>query len=267
MRSALILLLCLVGLLGQAQQRFGFSFYDVDHLYDTIPSPFYDDLKYTPTGTHGWDSSRYHHKIQGVCSTIDSMRMPIVGLYGVESEDVVRDIVMRSELDYSYIHRTQNAFDGMDFCLLYYADLFEPKYVESGRQYMYVEGVLRDGREIGLLLSNDKSIHWTIKAIRQSRKVPLVVAGRSDRTKPEAFSLSDASLHAQTLGRGNIRYSNGWQMRHRILIDKALDHTNAEVFIREELLDSRTKSPKATYVGKRYTAGRGRMLPIYIYIE
>lgn len=31
-----------------AQQRTGFAYYDLDRLYDTIPSLFYDDTDYTP---------------------------------------------------------------------------------------------------------------------------------------------------------------------------------------------------------------------------
>ena len=31
-----------------AQQRTGFAYYDLDRLYDTIPSLFYDDADYTP---------------------------------------------------------------------------------------------------------------------------------------------------------------------------------------------------------------------------
>lgn len=58
--------------------------------------------------------------------------MPLVALWGVENEAVVRDIAAACKGDYSYLHRTLNSLDGMDFALLYYGDLFEPHYDERG---------------------------------------------------------------------------------------------------------------------------------------
>ena len=70
------------------------------------------------------------------------MGLEIVALWGVENEAVVRDLVTSCRGDYSYIHRTLNTLDGMDFALLYYGDRFFPHYVEPGRRYLYVEGTL-----------------------------------------------------------------------------------------------------------------------------
>ena len=54
------------------------------------------------------------------------MALPLVALWGVENEQVVRDIAAACRGDYSYLHRTLNSLDGMDFALLYYGDLFYP---------------------------------------------------------------------------------------------------------------------------------------------
>ena len=48
------------------------------------------------------------------------MRMPLVALWSVENEAVVRDIAAACRGDYSYLHQTLNSLDGMDFALLYY---------------------------------------------------------------------------------------------------------------------------------------------------
>ena len=106
-----------------AQQRTGFAYYDLDRLYDTIPSLFYDDTDYTPAG-----------------------------VYGVENEEVVKDLIRASDLPYSYVHRTLNTLDGMDFALLYYADRFFTERIETGYGYLCVEGTL-DGKPTAVLLT------------------------------------------------------------------------------------------------------------------
>ena len=129
------LLLFLAGIPAHAQPRTGIVYWDLDHLYDTVPALFYNDTDYTPSGRLAWDTERYRRKIRHTAAVIDSMRMPLVALWGVENEAVVRDIAAACEGDYSYLHRTLNSLDGMDFALLYYGDLFEPLYDEPGRRY------------------------------------------------------------------------------------------------------------------------------------
>lgn len=109
-----------------AAQSVGIAYYDVDHLYDTIPALFYDDSDYTPEGRLAWDTERYRRKIDGTAAVIDSMSLPIVALWGVENEAVVRDLAAACRGDYVYLHRTLNTLDGMDFALLYHGDRFFP---------------------------------------------------------------------------------------------------------------------------------------------
>ena len=54
----------------------------------------------------------------------------------------VRDLAAACRGDYSYLHRTLNTLDGLDFALLYYGDLFYPHYAEPGRHYLYIEGTM-----------------------------------------------------------------------------------------------------------------------------
>ncbi len=117
----------------------GIAFYDVDKIYDTLPALFYDDEAYTPEGHRRWNTERYRRKIRNTAAVIDSMALEIVALWGVENEAVVRDLAAACRGDYTYIHRTLNTLDGMDFALLYYSDRFFPHYVEPGRRYLYVE--------------------------------------------------------------------------------------------------------------------------------
>ena len=90
----------------RAQTRLGVAFYDTDHLYDTVPALFYNDEKYTPDGELHWTAARYDRKIAAIASVIDSLGMPLVGLAGVENEQVVRDLAARCTAPYCYLHRT-----------------------------------------------------------------------------------------------------------------------------------------------------------------
>ena len=135
-------LLCAGCCAALGQRPVGIAFYDVDRIYDTLPALFYDDADYTPEGRLRWTSERYTRKIRNTAAVIDSMALPLVALWGVENEQVVRDIAAACEGEYSYLHRTLNSLDGMDFALLYYGDLFFPTYDEPGRRYLYIEGEL-----------------------------------------------------------------------------------------------------------------------------
>ncbi len=268
-------------------QPLGIAYYDADHLYDTVPSPFYDDSDYTPGGRYGWNTARYMRKVRHVAAVIDSMSLPIVALWSVENEAVVRDIAAACVGDYVYLHRTLNSLDGMDFALLYHGDVFYPGYIESGRRYLYVEGVVRrmegPGRfaqrrsatprvrvdTLGLVLCSDtRMVKWVVEELRDDRPgVKLLVLGRSQLFEPAEAGLVDAHARAAARGRGNIRIRTGWRMRDRILADTALRTTGGDVFARRFLVDHNTTYPIKTFENGRYRGGYSYALPVYVYIE
>ena len=47
---------------ASAQRSPVVMFYNVESLYDTIPSLFYNDKNYTPDGTMRWNGVRYQNK-------------------------------------------------------------------------------------------------------------------------------------------------------------------------------------------------------------
>ena len=103
--------------IGIAQPRIGIAYCDLDHLYDTIPALFYDDSDYTPGGRLAWDTERYRRKIARTAAVIDSMRMPLVALWSVENEAVVRDIAaavgIKDASLYNHFSGKQAIFDAM----------------------------------------------------------------------------------------------------------------------------------------------------------
>lgn len=264
-----------------AAQRIGIAYCDVDHLYDTVPALFYDDSDYTPEGRLHWNTERYRRKIAQVAALADSLALPLVALWSVENEAVVRDVAAACRNDYSYLHRTLNSLDGMDFALLYYPDVFAPHYVEPGRRYLYIEGTLRRpaGRghpknrmridTLGLLLCSElRMARWVAGDLRDERPgARLVALGRLPVEGLEVCGLRDAHTRHERLGRGNIRSRGGWRMRDRIAADTAFRIDRGEVYIRRFLLDATATRPLATYERRRYQGGTSYALPVYVYIE
>lgn len=245
-------------------QEIGFGYYDVDRLYDTLPSPFYDDTDYTPAGRYTWSSERYARKIRQTAAVIDSMHLPIVALYGVENEQVVRDLSAATRSDYLYLHRTLNALDGMDFALLYEGDRLFPLRVETGRRMLFVEAVLvRD--TVGILLCTDERlIASTLSDLKEARPtLPLIVAGRLTATDLAAHGLVDRHTAAAARGWGSRRRREGWVMRDRIATSPALGSTEGGIFLRQWLLDERGEAPVPTIAGRSYRGGTGSNLAVY----
>lgn len=272
-RHLVLLLLAALTMCGGAvpaqQSPVGIAFYDLDGLYDTIPALFYDDSAHTPDGRLGWNSERYLRKIRHTAAVIDSMALPLVALCGVENESVVRDLSAACRGDYTYLHSTMNSFDGLDFALLYYGDLFRPLATEQGRDYLLIEGILRRDT-VGLLLGRDfRMVRWAVRELRRDRpQLRLIVAGRTPHRDASRLGLDDPLRRAERSGRGNVRYPNGsWHMRDRILADTALKACGGDVFARRFLFDERGTGPLPTYSRGNYCGGYGFSLPIFIYIR
>ena len=272
MKTRFHLLLCMLLVSGclhaSARRPTGIAFYDADRLYDTLPSPFYNDDDYTPQGRLRWNTERYARKIRQTAAVADSLALPLVALWGVENEAVVRDIAATCESDYTYLHRTLNSLDGMDFALLYHGDRFFPESVAEGRRYLTIEGLL-DGEPVCLILSaDDRTAQWAVADLREERpELKLLVLGRSEGLDPEAYGLRHAHADAARAGRGSAFVRGRWTMRHRILADTAFRIRSADVYARRYLIDPANGMPTPTYSGRSYRGGAGRYLPVFAYIE
>ena len=264
----LLALLAVAYSVSLTAQPLHFGYYEVDHLYDTLPSPFYNDTDYTPEGRYRWNTTRYRTKIERLAAVIDSMQLHAVALYGVENESVVRDLAATLEGDYTYFHRTLNTLDGMEFALLYEGDRIVPLRSEIGRQTLYIEALF-DCDTVGIVLCHHPAtLPYTLTALRERRPtLPLLVAGRLDETNLGPFGLTDRMAAPAARGYGNRRRNSGWTMRHRIATSPTLGNREGQVFLRRELLDEKLERPRATFVGNRYRGGASRSLPIFIEIE
>ena len=266
-RLLVILLLVVMGAesLSAQQSSFGVAYYNVDKLYDTIPSKFYDDSDYTSSGRLCWDDVRYRRKVGQVAAVIDSMAMPVVALYGVENEQVVKDIVASCGEDYAYIHRTSSRYDGLDFAILYFADCFFPERVTEWSGALCVEGEVA-GEDFAIIATSRST---SLGVLLQERNLledsNIIIIGDAGKLKFEKLGLNDAMRGVEKAGRGNAIVRNMWQLRDRVMTNLTTPN-HSDVYIKRWLLDS-SGVPKPTYDGAKYCGGGSSYLPIFIYFD
>ncbi len=234
------------------------AFWNVENLFDTIPSPFYDDREWTPRGANKWDTERYHAKIESLARVIDELGADIVGLAEVENEAVVRDLVRALGTDYNYIHRTSGDSRGIDLALLYKGDRFFPdegpravRLIPSGmgREFLSVRGELL-GERIELVVCHLASrINPTalrrrnMEALRRALETALkvdpaaavIVMGDMNATPTERLVKKTIgpvaspwdfvySPHIETVrgGRGSYNYRGRWYLYDWMMTSPAI---------------------------------------------
>jgi endonuclease/exonuclease/phosphatase family metal-dependent hydrolase len=135
------------------------GFWNVENLFDTVPSPFGGDQDFTPAGAYRWDTERYTTKIANLARVLDDMNLDVVGLAEVEDRAVLADLVRACKTDYAFIHLTGGDRRGIDQALLYKGDKFFPdpdrgvRLISSaaGREFLYVRGKLA-GHRVDLIV-------------------------------------------------------------------------------------------------------------------
>ncbi|MFI3281916.1 MAG: hypothetical protein SNG10_00115 [Rikenellaceae bacterium] len=262
--SVLLCFMCCCVVVAESRHPIGFAYWDVDCCYDTIPSLFYDDNDYTPQGRKGWNTHRYRQKIRNIVSVVDSMRMPLVALYGVESEGVVRDIVTESKIDYCYLHRTNDGRDGLDFALLYLADMFFIDRVESFYDRLYIEGEI-EKRRVGIWLTRNGYLQKSGAPPHQDSVDVMILAGGFYRGELKKIGVADYCTPLERKGYGNAMSYKGWYMRHRIGVNESVDVEMGGVYIKKWLLRDDYSAPRGTYSKGRYMGGYSNYLPLFIH--
>ncbi len=250
-------------------QELGVGYYDLDGLYDTIPSRFYDDSPYSPNGRYNWSTERYTRKIRNTAAVIDSMALSVVALFGVENEGVVRDIVKACELDYTFIHSTRNSFDGQDFALLFFGDkLFVEGFdsITSGRNMLVVRATYSDDRAITLIfsISGDDTLSFLGDEVDPDEFV--LVMGRLYQDEIEKMGYTNLLLESQRRGEGNYLAANGYVMHDRIATNQSEKILKSGVFITPWLLTPNKRSPLPTFDRDSYKGGYSKYLPVFTYI-
>ncbi len=246
-------------------QVVGIGYYDLDGLYDTSEALFYNDSAYTPTGSKRWSEERYERKIANTAAVIDSMALPIVGLFGVETDEVLRDVVRSSSLDYCSVHRTRNSLDGLDFALLYFGDQLFVERVEAQREMLIVAATLSDNTPLTIILTRngDDTVDYLSRTPHDQMVVVMgmIYPGQIDR-------LGYANLFAdrEARGEGNYCIDRGYVMHDRIATNRNEKFLKSAVFITPWLLTPNLEAPLPTFDKRTYKGGYSNFLPIFTYI-
>lgn len=246
-----------------AQSRTGMLYWDVDRLYDTIPALFYDDSDFTPQGSMRWTKERYEQKIINTAAVIDSMSLPLVGLFGVENEDVVRDLVEACQGEYCYIHHTRNSFDGLDFALLYFGDRFFPEEDEVQRDMLMVSGEI-DGEPLTMIFTINGRDLSSYDLIEDEN---VVVMGRFRHSQAKEIGFTDELSQSERRGYGTTYGFRGWYMRDRVAVNDGVETLDAGVYINSWMLSPENYSPLPTFRKREYVGGYSSNLPIYIFFR
>lgn len=260
---------------GQAR-AFSVGFWNVENLFDTIPSPFHDDSGYTPEGRYKWTGKRYNNKIVNLARVIDDMDLDILGLAEVENEEVVRDLVITLSTDYNYIHYHSRDSRGLDLALLYKGDKFVPEkagQVASGttRDFLYVRGELK-GHRLDILLCHmpsrmnkkayrekafERLAHFADSLISADKDSRLMIAGdfnaapsdklyRAYFMDPQGPGFGQGTMYSPflkdaALGMGSYRYKGKWSLIDNILLSAdfhngSVRSTDCGIFIKDYMM-------------------------------
>ncbi|MFR9649732.1 MAG: hypothetical protein SNJ33_00355 [Rikenellaceae bacterium] len=259
-----LLLIAISLSLFASESKVSIAFWDVESLYDTIPSPNYYDDDFTPSGRGNWGKERYEHKVENIAAVIDSMRLPIIILYGVESRGVSGDIVMASQEDYSFIHKKGNSLNGLGFTLLYFGDILFIDRVTLRGDMLIVEGEVY-GEELTIVATTSGRYLDEVESINPNSKA--VLMGRYTQEQIEHLPLSDLLVEHEKRGYGNISTSKGWRVEDRVAVTPSLSGAVGGIYIKEWLLTRDRVAPLATFDGRRYLGGYSSHLPIFIFFE
>lgn len=172
LRWPMLLFLLLGGMLHLvAQQRLTFVSYNVENLFDTIPSTRWDDREYLPTARKGWTALRMKRKcrqLAEVISHVTAWDIPaLIALQEVESVEALEQLAHHTLLrsaNYKTICATGSDRRGSHVALLYDADRFAleqteewplrimPDSVYPTRNLLFVSGRLPSAARLSLIV-------------------------------------------------------------------------------------------------------------------
>jgi endonuclease/exonuclease/phosphatase family metal-dependent hydrolase len=165
--------------------EFYVSFWNVNNLFDTLPTSIGSTIEFTPD--RGWNNIVKNKKIENLAHVINSLHEnqgpDIIGLCEIESEKLALNLIdkLRAEKEYS-IAQYLNSPDirGIDTCLLYSKKLFRLNTVKGystklrypTRDILVVNlTVLSNNAELNIIVN-----HWPSRAGGRFETEPLRIA-------------------------------------------------------------------------------------------
>lgn len=161
------------GLTEKSEHKIPFRIvaYNVENLFDTIPSPGKLDEEFTPQGSRAWNSIRFAHKLSQIARTISdaSEQRPaaLVALCEVENDSVLSHLTRKTKLarlGYNYLITYSQDPRGLNVALLYQPAFFRPiqkdsirvapthKRLQPSRDVLHVAGQIPTGDTLDLFV-------------------------------------------------------------------------------------------------------------------
>ncbi|MBI5540531.1 MAG: endonuclease [Bacteroidia bacterium] len=148
--------------------------YNVENYFDPFNDSLTNDEDFTPEGNHFWTWNKYkdkQNKIYKVLSAVGGWELPeIVGLYEVENEFVLKDLLKNTPLkwrNYEIVHKESPDRRGIDVAMLYRSDkfkLFSKQFMpiifafdttKKTRDILYAKGCTKDLDTLHIFVN-----HW-----------------------------------------------------------------------------------------------------------
>lgn len=164
------------------------GFYNLENLFDTVDDPEKNDEDFLPTGSYGWDSTKYSNKLHNLSRVIDDLGtdvspdgVAVLGVSEIENRKVLEDLVAMPDIadrDYQIVHYDSPDARGIDVGLLYQEKYFKltnsvsyrltfedaPDYFT--RDQLVVTGLM-DGEPVSIIVG-----HWPSRRGGQQASAP-----------------------------------------------------------------------------------------------
>lgn len=115
-----------------AQKHIRIMEYNVENLFDTIPSTTHADNDFTPQGSYQWTSQRYWSKLSKISRVIaaagEEQPIDLIALVEVENDSVLSNLVHRTKLwrmEYDYVITHSPDVRGINVALIYQPHRFQ----------------------------------------------------------------------------------------------------------------------------------------------
>ncbi len=140
-----------------------------------------------------------------IAAVVDSMQMPVVVLFGVETKGDVERVVATSQGEYSFVHRHLDYYDGRDFALLYFGDAFFVERVESNNYSLSVVGEY-EGESVAIDMTRRGD---RLRAISHPEAAVQIACGNISSEDIARLKMYDPLLDAERKGYGELRNRTG----------------------------------------------------------
>jgi len=217
------------------------AFYNLENLFDTIRNVDIYDESFTPSGSYGWDSEKYHNKLENLSTVLTkigtssqiSAPPAIIGVCEIENREVLEDLVSMPKMKkygYEIVHEHSPDERGIDNGFLYRPEYFEvlshktifvelPDTTDRTRDILQVHGKL-EGEEVYVFVNHWPSRSGGEKISMPNRKAAAItlrkVLDELNETDPTAKIFVMGDFNDDPISPSMVDYLNAKKKRSKV---------------------------------------------------